>query len=80
MECLDFRFFQVVVNKFTAHYEEDGSVKIVIAHQDPGPRFPNWLNTCGHGEGGMLGRYVGASVFPPEMPAEVVKFSDLASR
>jgi len=31
----------------------------------------------GHGEGGMLGRYVGAKVFPPEMKSKVVKLSEL---
>ena len=78
MQSLDYRYFKVCVNKFTAHYEPDGSVKIVIAAHDPGPKFPNWLNTRGHGEGGMLGRYVGAKVFPKEMPAKVVKLGELA--
>jgi hypothetical protein len=77
MESLEFRFFQISVNKFTAHYEDDGSVVIVVAHQDPGPKYPNWLNTLGHDQGGMLGRYVGADAQPAEMPAKVVKFSEL---
>ncbi len=77
MQSLDYRYFKVCVNKFTAHYEPDGSVKIVIAAHDPGPKYPNWLNTLGHGEGGMLGRYVGAKVFPKEMPARVVKLREL---
>jgi hypothetical protein len=77
MECLDYRFFQVSVNKFTARYEDDGSVIIVIAHKDPGKQYPNWLNTLGHDQGGMLGRYVDAKAQPPEMPARVVKFADL---
>ena len=77
MECLEYRFFQIHVNKFTAHYEDDGSVIIVVAHEDPGPKYPDWLATLGHDQGGMLGRYVGADVRPPEMPARVVKFADL---
>ena len=77
MESLEYRFFRIAVNKFNAHYEPDGSVKIVIAAHDPGPKYPNWLNTLSHGEGGMLGRYVGAKVFPKEMPARVVKLKDL---
>ncbi len=77
MQSLDYRFFRVCVNKFTAHYEPDGSVKIAIAHQDPGPSFPNWLDTCGHDQGGMLGRYVGAKNPPKEMPAVVLKLADL---
>jgi hypothetical protein len=77
MQSLDFRFFRVCVNQQTAHYEPDGSVKIVIAHRDPGPRYPNWLDTCGHDQGGMLGRYVGATHPPAEMPASVVKLTEL---
>jgi hypothetical protein len=77
MQSLDFRFFRVCVNKFTATYEPDGSVKIVIAHRDPGPRWPNWLDTCGHDQGGMLGRYVGAQHPPGEMPTRLVKLAEL---
>jgi hypothetical protein len=77
MQSLEYCFFKVSVNKHTAHYEPDGSVKIVIAAHDPGPKYPNWLNTLGHHEGGMLGRYVGAKVFPKEMPARVVKLKNL---
>jgi hypothetical protein len=80
MQSLDYRFFDVCVNKFTARYQDDGSVEIVIAHQDPGPSYPNWLNTCGHDQGGMIGRYIGATTHPKEMPAKVVKFVELADR
>lgn len=77
MQSLDYRFFTVCVNKHTAHYEPDGSVIIVIAGKDPGPKYKNWLNTLGHHDGGMLGRLVGAKRFWPEMPAKVVKLADL---
>jgi hypothetical protein len=79
MQSLDFRFFRICVNKHTARYEPDGSVNIIIAHQDPGPRYPNWLDTCGHDQGGMLGRYVGATRPPREMPTRLVKLQDLRS-
>ncbi len=78
MESLEHRFFDVSVNKFTAAYEDDGSVRILVAHEDPGDAFPNWLNTLGHDQGGMLGRIVGASGEPPaEWRTEVVKLADL---
>ena len=77
MQSLDYRYFKINVNKFTAHYEPDGSVIILIAGRDPGPKYKNWLNTLGHGEGGMLGRYVGAKSFPKEMKCEKVKLADL---
>ncbi len=77
MESLEHRFFQISVNKFTARYEPDGSALIVIANEDPGPRYPNWLNTLGHHEGGSLGRFVGASSAPAELPTRLVKLADL---
>ena len=55
----------------------DGSVIIVIAHEDPGPRYPNWLNTLGHDQGGMNGRIVGATQFPKEMKTKIVKLREL---
>jgi hypothetical protein len=80
MQSLDYRFFRVSVNKFTARYEPDGSVRIAIAHADPGPGWPNWLDTCGHDQGGMLGRVVGAKHPPKEMPSQVVKLAELRGR
>ena len=58
MESLDYRYHRIHVNKFTAEYEDDGSVRIVIAHRDPGQ--PNWLDTAGHACGTMLFRWIGA--------------------
>jgi hypothetical protein len=79
MESLEHRFFDISVNKFTARYEEEGTIKILIAHRDPGPSHPNWLNTLGHAEGGMLGRIVGAEGgWPAAWRTEVVRFADVA--
>jgi hypothetical protein len=76
MESLDYRYAKIHTNKFIAHYEPDGSVRIVVAHRDPGPRFKNWLSTCGHSSGGMLFRWVEAQEFPP-VETRVVKLSEL---
>ena len=46
MESLDYRRLPVTVNKLTARYEPDGSVRIVVAASDPG--FGNWTSTDGH--------------------------------
>lgn len=77
MESLDYRHHRIHLNKFTAAYEPDGSVRIVLAHRDPGEAFPNWLDTCEHLEGAMLFRYVGASEHPP-IATRVVKHADLS--
>jgi hypothetical protein len=55
MESLDYRYFTICINKAGAEYEQDGSVRIIVAHHDPG--LPNWINTCGHREGTMLWRW-----------------------
>jgi len=55
MESLDYRYFTVCINKASARYEADGSVKVLVSHNDPG--HPNWINTCGHHEGTMLWRW-----------------------
>ncbi|MCB9753758.1 MAG: DUF1214 domain-containing protein [Myxococcales bacterium] len=62
MESLDYRYFTVHVNKHTAVYERDGSVRIVVAHRDPG--LPNWINTVGHSSGTMCFRWVRAEHHP----------------
>ena len=76
MESLDYRYYKIHVNKHTAAYEKDGSVKIVVAHRNPGPKYPNWLHTTGHDQGGMLFRWVEADENPP-VETEVVKFAEL---
>jgi hypothetical protein len=76
MESLDYRYHRIHVNRFTAAYEPDGSVRIVLAHRDPGPDWPNRLETCEHEQGAMLLRYVGATSFPP-IATRVVRFADL---
>jgi hypothetical protein len=55
MESLDYRYFTICINKASAQYEPDGSVRVIVAHQDPA--LPNWINTCGHAEGTMLWRW-----------------------
>ncbi len=76
LESLDYRYNKISVNKHTARYEKDGSVRLVIAHADPGADYPNWMNTAGHNLGSMLFRYIEAESYPP-ISTRVVKFSEL---
>ena len=77
MESLDYRYFRVHVNKHTARYEPDGSVRIVVAHEDPG--LPNWIQTLGHDRGTMCFRWIRAAAHP--RPAtRVVALASLAPR
>lgn len=62
MESLDYRYHRIHVNKHTAVYEADGSVRIVVAHEDPG--LPNWIETTGHTCGTMCMRWVRAEDHP----------------
>ena len=77
MESLDYRYFNICINMGSAHYEEDGSVKVIVAHEDP--QMPNWLNTCSHFEGTMCWRWyrLADREKPVEPRCEVVSFNDL---
>lgn len=76
LESLDFRYHRISVNKHSAAYNDDGSVTMVLAHQNPGDKYPNWLETAGHNLGSMLFRWIEADTFPP-VDTRVVKFSEL---
>lgn len=74
MESLDYRFHNIHTNNHLAHYESDGSVRIIVAHQDP--HKPNWLNTTGHTSGTMCFRWVRAKDHP-QPQTRTIKFADL---
>jgi hypothetical protein len=76
MESLDYRFHPVVVNKHGARYRPDGSVRIVVAHDDPG--VDNWISTVGHRQGTMCLRWVRAD-HHPDPATRVVATDDLPS-
>lgn len=79
MESLDYRFFNICINKAGARYEKDGSLMIIVSHTDPG--HPNWIETCGHEEGTMCWRWYrlkdGAK--PVEPACRVIKLKDFRS-
>jgi hypothetical protein len=55
MESLDYRFHNICINKSGAQLESDGSVRIIISHEDP--HLPNWIETAHHREGTMCWRW-----------------------
>ena len=79
MESLDYRYFPISINKHAALAEKDGSLKIIISHEDPG--LPNWLTTAGHSEGTMCWRWyrLAEGVKPVEPSCKVVKLSEILS-
>ena len=62
MESLDYRHHRIHTNKHLAQYEDDGSVRLIVAHENPG--LPNWLETAGHRSGTMCFRWVRAKEHP----------------
>ena len=74
MESLDYRYHTIHTNKKLARYEDDGSVRLVVAHRDPG--LPNWLETAGHTSGTMCFRWIKASEHP-EPRTRVVSLAEL---
>ncbi|GAB2847850.1 DUF1214 domain-containing protein [Lentzea nigeriaca] len=62
MESLDHSHKKITVNKHTAVLDSDGRLTIVVAERDPG--VANWIDTCGHGSGTALLRWLGATEHP----------------
>jgi len=79
MESLDYRYFHVCINKAAAVYNTDGSVTVLVAHQDPG--LPNWIETAGHTEGTMCWRWyrLESGELPVTPVCRVMKIQDLPS-
>ena len=77
MESLDYRYFNICINMGSAHFEPDGSVRVIVAHEDP--KISNWLNTCSHNEGTMCWRWyrLAEGEQPVEPECEVVKIKSL---
>jgi len=75
MESLDYRYHRIHFNRHTARLAADGSLRLVVAHQDPG--LPNWIETAGHREGTTAFRWIAADeILHPRV--RVVPFADLA--
>ena len=74
MESLDYRYHRIHLNKQTAHYEPDGSLRILVSHVDPG--HPNWIETVGHDRGAMSFRWIRAQAHP-QPATRVLKLAEI---
>ena len=74
-QTYDYANRPVSLNRTQARLEEDGSLRIVIAHRDPG--VPNWLDTEGHPFGIVFWRFMLPEGEMETPQAEVVSISDL---
>ncbi|MEM8893854.1 MAG: DUF1214 domain-containing protein [Bacteroidota bacterium] len=77
MESLDYRYHNICINDFSAKKESDASIKVIVAHEDPG--HANWIQTAGHNEGTMCWRwYRPVGDYPDHVPTRKVKFAELS--
>jgi hypothetical protein len=80
MESLDYRYFDVCVNKGNAVLMPDGRVRIVVSASNPGLPNTNWLDTCSHDQGTMCWRWYRADKPHADLPqpqCKVMKLSEL---
>ncbi|HEX3840107.1 MAG TPA: DUF1214 domain-containing protein [Acidimicrobiales bacterium] len=61
-ETIDYGNHQSSLNGHQAVVDDDGKVRVVVAHQDPG--VANWLDTAGHSEGPIILRCVRTDTAP----------------
>jgi hypothetical protein len=73
LESLDYARHVVSLNHHTTARRPDGSVRIVIADQEPG--VPNWLDTAGHRRGCIIMRQVGTPK-PDDPRCQVVPLAE----
>jgi hypothetical protein len=76
MESLDYRYYTIHTNMHLATYRDDGSVRIIVAHEDPG--VPNWIDTVGHSSGTMCFRWFRAKE-KPQPATRVVRLTEVAA-
>ncbi len=61
-ETIDYANHQSSLNGHQAVVDDDGKVRVVVAHRDPG--VANWLDTAGHSEGPIILRCVRTDTAP----------------
>ena len=74
LESGDFAERQTSLNHTQAHVDDDGMVRIVVAHHDPG--IANWIDTEGRERGMLVYRWIWARSKPLPV-ARVVRAADV---
>jgi hypothetical protein len=74
-ETIDYGNRQSSLNGYQAVVDDDGKVRVVVAHNDPG--LANWLDTAEHSEGPIILRCVRTETAPVPI-TRVVPFDTLA--
>lgn len=75
MQSYDFMRRRISVNRNQIRFQEDGSFRLIVAHQDPGQ--PNWLDTEGRPSGLIYWRFLLARDDIPTPHTRVVKLARL---
>jgi len=75
-ETIDYGRHQSSLNGQQVNVDDDGLVRLVVAHKDPG--VANWLDTAGHSAGPVIMRYV-RTESAPVPAARVVHFDEVAA-
>jgi hypothetical protein len=81
MESLDYRYFQICVNKGNGVLLPDGRLRVVVSAKDPKLPNTNWLDTCAHDQGTMCWRWYRADKPHHELPepqCRVMKMDEVA--
>jgi len=76
-QSLEFATRQTSLNGSQALVDDDGVVRVVLAHRDPG--VWNWLDAGGHQRGTLALRYLMADTIP-SMSYETIGFDELDAR
>ena len=76
IQTFDYTRRRISINRKQTVLEDDGSFRIVVAHEDPG--VANWLDTEGHTTGTMFWRFQLATEEIPPLSTEVVPVGSLS--
>ena len=78
-ESIDYANSMGSLNGYQSEVDEDGVIRYVVAHRDPG--VPNWLDTTGHREGFLTPRWTYSKTPAkkdwPQISAKKVAFDEI---